>query len=96
VDLDVRGWSALASFFGGAYPADPEAVWAPEDFVPGTDVPLSRGRVTSATADAFEASFERLVFRFPFDVIALDAPLRAVDVQRSPGRRRLERHACAV
>jgi hypothetical protein len=71
----------LASFFGGAYPADPEAVWAPEDFVPGTNVPLSRGRVTSATADAFEASFERLVFRFPFDVIALDAPLRAVDVR---------------
>ncbi|MCK6575507.1 hypothetical protein L6V77_31005 [Myxococcota bacterium] len=70
----------LAAFFGGPYPTEPETVWSPEDFVPGTDVPLSRGRVTSATADAFEASFERLVFRFPFDVIALDAPLRAVAV----------------
>jgi hypothetical protein len=70
----------LAAFFGGPYPAAAGTLWSPEDFVPGTDVPLSRGRVISATADALEASFERLVFRFPFDVIALDAPLRAVSV----------------
>jgi hypothetical protein len=71
----------LAAFFGGTYPSEGGRKWSVEDFVSGTDTPLSRGRVTSATDDAFDATFERLVFRYPFDVIALDAPLRAVVVR---------------